>query len=815
MSAAKYIHQRQFPSLPEPGLNVKAMEVSKPVVVSVEQIGTPQLLQITATATFTSRKVDVVFNSADGHSHSGISNAHCVVEYEDAAEWSSQWKRNAYLIESRIRELEHEAACGNAHRILRGMAYKLFSALVQYSKRYQGMEEILLLSTQREAIARVKFQADSKDGTFLFNPYWIDSLAHISGFVLNANDAVDSGSHVFISHGWASMRFAGQFSAEKTYRTYVKMQPEVSSTTIMSGDVYVFENDTIVGLMEGLKFQQVRRTVLDHLIPNTNRLPTAKKVTAPIVSAGPAKIAENASLNSSEIVNPKVLAPVKVFSGPSVVDRVGEIIVAEVGISVAELLDETSFAELGIDSLLSLTIIGRLREEMRLDLSSTLFLEHVTYGSLRAHLHKLNATTSHSEPGSRQTMVIPTIIHDRNFIMTPSITPSTGVETPSETSTGEMRRSHEANITIRTVVADEMGISLNEIPADVPLGSLGMDSLMSLTITASIREKIGIEIPSDLLANNPSMSELEKKLNTSTSYDAKVLTLARGDTLRDSITPYYPTASSMLLQGKASDSRPKLFLFPDGSGSATSYSSLPPLLSTDLAVFGLNSPFLKSPRDWTCGIRGVAQIYITEIKHRQAQGPYLLGGWSAGGIMAYEAAHQLIQAGEHVEQLLLIDSPCPLALAPLPTSLLRFFDTLGLFGPGQKSPAWLLEHFDATVANLHRYSPIALDVSKVPQTLAIWAREGVCNDASSVDYPRPAAGEESRSTSWMLDDRTDLGPNGWDALLGPGKVSGVGVPGNHFTMMREPSVSFILFYFIFFSPNPPFFYFDGPTDCLC
>jgi hypothetical protein len=42
---------------------------------------------------------------------------------------------------------------------------------------------------------------------------------------------------------------------------------------------------------------------------------------------------------------------------------------------------------------------------------------------------------------------------------------------------------------------------------------------------------------------------------------------------------------------------------------------------------------------------------------------------------------------------------------------------------------------------------------------------------------------------WLLENRTDFGPNGWDKLLGEENCSMVQVVGNHFTMMKPPVVS--------------------------
>ena len=42
---------------------------------------------------------------------------------------------------------------------------------------------------------------------------------------------------------------------------------------------------------------------------------------------------------------------------------------------------------------------------------------------------------------------------------------------------------------------------------------------------------------------------------------------------------------------------------------------------------------------------------------------------------------------------------------------------------------------------------------------------------------------------FLLDDRLDLGSNGWDKLLVEGNIITTAVQGNHFTMIREPDVS--------------------------
>src|SRR5690606_17588888 len=124
------------------------------------------------------------------------------------------------------------------------------------------------------------------------------------------------------------------------------------------------------------------------------------------------------------------------------------------------------------------------------------------------------------------------------------------------------------------------------------------------------------------------------------------------------------SASSVLLSG--THKSPKhLFMVPDGSGSATSYTQIANV-GAGWAVWGLFSPFLKTPHEYHCGVYGMANKFIEEMKRRQPHGPYSLAGWSAGGVIAYEIVYQLTKGGEDVENLVIIDAPCPDTIEPLP-----------------------------------------------------------------------------------------------------------------------------------------------------
>jgi acyl carrier protein len=97
------------------------------------------------------------------------------------------------------------------------------------------------------------------------------------------------------------------------------------------------------------------------------------------------------------------------------------IVSEESGIAIAELTDDTCFSDIGVDSLLSLLISSRLKEEVGVEFAHTAsFLEFDTLGSLRTHV-----------TGSRTNSLSETPTRTPSLTESPSNTPPSGTSTPS------------------------------------------------------------------------------------------------------------------------------------------------------------------------------------------------------------------------------------------------------------------------------------------------------------------------------------------------------------------------------------------------
>jgi len=103
-------------------------------------------------------------------------------------------------------------------------------------------------------------------------------------------------------------------------------------------------------------------------------------------------------------------------------------------------------------------------------------------------------------------------------------------------------------------------------------------------------------------------------------------------------------------------SRPPLFLVHSASGNAMSYVALARRLGREQPVYGLQSKGLDPDRKATARVEDMASEYLAELLAVQPDGPYHLGGWSMGGVIAFEMARQLTAQGKSVAPVVIIDS---------------------------------------------------------------------------------------------------------------------------------------------------------------
>lgn len=166
---------------------------------------------------------------------------------------------------------------------------------------------------------------------------------------------------------------------------------------------------------------------------------------------------------------------------------------------------------------------------------------------------------------------------------------------------------------------------------------LGGNSLLAAQLFSTIERKYKVKLP---------LSTLFKASSIETQ--ANIL-------LHEDWTPDW--SSLVVLRG--SGKRTPLFLAAPVGGNVLSYHDLVQHIDIDQPVYGLQAVGLDGIQTPKKNVKDVAAHYISEIKTILPNGPFLLGGSSFGGLVAYEMAQQLHDQGLPVDLVVMFDAYGP------------------------------------------------------------------------------------------------------------------------------------------------------------
>src|SRR5208337_2029496 len=113
---------------------------------------------------------------------------------------------------------------------------------------------------------------------------------------------------------------------------------------------------------------------------------------------------------------------------------------------------------------------------------------------------------------------------------------------------------------------------------------------------------------------------------------------------------------SSLVPIQPGGTKPAFFCVHGVGGNVLGFRELARLMSPDYPFYGLQAQGLDGKRPCFTRIEEMAAHYIQEIKTVRPEGPYFIGGYSLGGLVAYEMARQLRARGEPVGLVVLLDT---------------------------------------------------------------------------------------------------------------------------------------------------------------
>ncbi|KAL8778964.1 MAG: hypothetical protein Q9213_007164 [Squamulea squamosa] len=372
---------------------------------------------------------------------------------------------------------------------------------------------------------------------------------------------------------------------------------------------------------------------------------------------------------------------------------------------------------------------------------------------------------------------------------------------------------------IRTAIiktlSETSGFSPDDLANASSLADLGVDSLMQIEIASALKQAFpGSPIDQDTIAACDTVQSLEDNIVLKTHHETPVTSspsdatpprghttvqnnlsnkalsppsapAANGDsTLINSIpngfshhspSPHKPS----LLQLSRNPEATPLFCVHDGSGQGSLYGRLADIGRT---LYAFSDSDFATSNLRPGSLAEMAERYASTFSKVETPN-VILGGWSFGGVVAFEAAHILRGRGFDVRGLVLIDSPYPHNHEPLPEAIIKYVlsrnsSRKGVKNQGDvtgKSSPLLLE-FKANAALLGAYSPpqTRYDI----KTVILRSRDTLDTSAlCGVKY------------DWLSSQSTRTEAiKGWESIVGE-SVDVLDIPGNHFQAFEEQNIA--------------------------
>jgi len=321
---------------------------------------------------------------------------------------------------------------------------------------------------------------------------------------------------------------------------------------------------------------------------------------------------------------------------------------------------------------------------------------------------------------------------------------------------------------------------------------LGGHSLLAVRLFAAVKREFGVQFPISVLFEAPTIAALGALIDERTGGAAEDDPGGAGEATADKPAQRFAVRLNAAAEGRGTP----FFIVAGMFGNVLNLRHLA-LQLEDRPVYGLQARGLIGAEAPHESIEAAAADYVDEILALQPEGPYLLGGFSGGGITAIEIARQFRARGAEVAQLVLLDTPLPVRprLRAADKALMKVQD-LRRKGPGyllewvanrwawerhKRARAALSEQHDARGEFNNRQIEMAFRA-------AVAAYRLVPSETPTVLF-RPPLDRHWRGArgAWISREREYVSEdNGWSPWIADLTV--IEVPGDHDSMVLMPNV---------------------------
>ncbi|RYP44237.1 hypothetical protein DL768_009270 [Monosporascus sp. mg162] len=633
----------------------------------------------------------------------------------------------------------------------------IFPRVVDYAEPFLTLKKLTISPSGLEGCGTFQLSQSALEGQFICPPAFVDTLLHAAGFMANTSVTPDIAcicahvERVVVPCGLSEIY-------EQEMKVYCSLI-DVGHSIV--ADAYAMDiKGEVISFAEGISFKKLQ---LKSFKAHLGRL-AKSSAPPPIYTTPPSPLLTTKEQRAVTINKDHLTKP----SG-SVEAAVRTILREVCGIDGDHATG--TLAEMGIDSLLNIELAHSIQnrfpnaEVSKSDLENCSTIEEI-----------VSTVYQGFRQGPPNESALPGLTEDNSPIST-----SPGTVTPPRVALPASTK--DTTPELDALFLETCGLNLTDEEKGHPLTALGVDSLLSIELARELRERFGLSIEED----HESVSHLtfrqledlyKKRLSSSmrspSSQGRQQKPAENIWALEKATKEPFPRPLQYQVNGAP---RTKLCLFHDGSGMCSMYAKLRNINRTAHGVFSLDA---TSPSPAVKRMEDLAAFYI-KAGNLGVKEEIILGGWSFGGVLAFEVSRQLRKLGTTVKGVILIDSPYPIDHQALPLEVISHVvkkPSKGrkLLSDAAKQARDTIEaQFRRHARMLQEYNPDR-NVEDVPCVMLKCTHTFDTETLCGVSYP------------WLSDDTfRDQCMRDWEQLIGK-RIPVMDVDCNHFEVFDEKHI---------------------------
>jgi polyketide synthase PksN len=201
-----------------------------------------------------------------------------------------------------------------------------------------------------------------------------------------------------------------------------------------------------------------------------------------------------------------------------------------------------------------------------------------------------------------------------------------------------------------TIVCRLLGMSPAEVDLHKPMNEYGFDSIILMQLLQQLQTQVNPAVDLVRMQESRTIQDIINAVRPQTG-DISVWLAQQNKNAMPAVWPQFP---ELIHLNKGSQGRP-VFWFPPIQAGVEVYSQIAQKVKRPF--YGIQARGWMTDCSPLYGVQRIASYYVHIVQSVQPEGPYDLGGYSLGGIFAYEVTRQLQELGQVVNTIVLLDTP--------------------------------------------------------------------------------------------------------------------------------------------------------------